>query len=56
MYTSRYSESALSQNTLLESEIGLHTVDSVFDGIINQLPRASQDKNGDEKEEEKRAV
>jgi hypothetical protein len=36
-------------------KIGLYTVDSVFDGIINQLPRAAQDKNGDQKEE-KRAV
>ena len=33
--------------------IGLYTVESLRDAIMNQLPCAARENNGDEKEEEK---
>jgi hypothetical protein len=40
----------------LSLNIGLHTVESLRDAIMNQLPRAAQVNNGDEKEDEKLTV
>ena len=37
----------------LNLDIGLYTVELLRNAIMNQLPYAAQDKNGDEKEEEK---